>query len=1101
METQESTLSTIWLNSLGELLRGHDYSEAFTLADFFPATPERVSLQFVALLGQKNLSKAESFLTQTSISPQRLPIGFSTLLRRVDLDLLGIATDATKQLRFSTALFCIELYLVKHPEDFRRAIENMSALASRALLHDRIDIGNACFDRMITLDSSPSGLLKSAEVALANRTRNSREALLELAQSFIRRALFQIPEDAYDSRIKAGSLLAVDERTFGQARELFLQVIRSCPSMTSRVVDTLLPLTEYKSYFREIVDFLIDIAPQQAAEIMLRLVRGYRVQRDSGFLEKAHRILDKVEYMGQQNSSQLAAAIVSVGKESENLEGYAQRLLNLEAPAAVFFDAIKLLISRQSKEFRLIEQLLDYVLLRHPDSRLEVLWGYGQLCHLAEVHKQPNLKEEYLERSFTLSNSAQEFLEHGVNASITNQLLFLKSNEPYLRNAPWHKEGEIDDVVLTLIATASSNQRRNALYLLLSDRDQFDTRRLIVWIRALFQSDLELTRRDVSQLQEMLPIIALPIQKEITDGLTKQKVQERFAIHHGAGAVANSLLHMSNNMVALLPSGIDRSKVWELIKRLEEEGIDPSELLTEDLFEDTLLRKRGKVSQKAPTKRVERHTRIEFPRKCALEKKTELKIQLTKTPPLKTRARKKLKIDVPPKVKKINVEINVTAPTFAMQERRKGMSMLLNNDSEEVTFTLIPVELGEQVIEVEFFYESVRVGYVLVKTHVSAEATMESSSNVLVMETPSEALKNAETLRVNSDRRVLHTTWFDKESKLSYTVYSPGVNESPEWETSRSDLQGDVRTYLQQLNEFLSQAVALGEPTDGEWDSILLNLQGIGANLFTTLIPSALAAQVHNWKKGSLVIVSTNEQWIPWELVYDGQDFWGKRFVIARLPRLSDRRNLSDGKRPESKRKTRQLKRVLNVVGGDIGLVEAKKASDLFGMLDSRVGVDVLLEQPISALNTALPKADVLHCTCHGHLDPHMLQVSKDRSLHTNLLPNTVQKLLLEPGSFVFANTCTSALPVLTFGRFSSFAWEFYRRGAGVFVGTLGAVPTAHAISFARLVYGELFNGTRKTTVGQALSLAKKAVAKERNLFWMLYCIYGDPDYALKISR
>src|SRR6185369_9490041 len=289
----------------------------------------------------------------------------------------------------------------------------------------------------------------------------------------------------------------------------------------------------------------------------------------------------------------------------------------------------------------------------------------------------------------------------------------------------------------------------------------------------------------------------------------------------------------------------------------------------------------------------------------------------------------------------------------------------------------------------------------------------------------------------------------------------------------------DVRTYLEQLNEFLSQAVIQAEPSDEEWDSILLNLQGIGGSLFTTLIPSPLATEVHNWKNGSLIIVSTNEQWIPWELVYDGQDFWGKRFVIARLPRLSDRRNVSDAKRPEGRRQTRQLKRVVNVVGGDIGVVEAKQASSLFSGVDSRVGVEVLLEQPISTLNTALPKADVLHCTCHGHLDPHMLQVSKDRSLTTNLLPQTVHKLLLEPGSFVFANTCTSALPVLTFGRFSSFAWEFYRRGAGAFVGTLGAVPTTHAISFAESIYRELFNRTRKTTVGEALSLAKNTVANK----------------------
>src|SRR6185369_5939633 len=409
-------------------------------------------------------------------------------------------------------------------------------------------------------------LLQYAEVALANRTRNSRESLFELAQSLINRALPQIPDDAYESRLKAGSLLAVDVRTFGHARELFLQMINSCSSVTSRVADTLLSLIEYKPYYSEIVKFLIDIAPERVPEITLRLVSGYKLQRNQALLDKARSILNDDDSFRELNSSQLAQAILSVGSESQHFERYAQRLLNLEAPPEVFFNAIELLISRKSKDFGLIVQLLEYLLLRHPNSRLRVLKGYGQLCNLAEGNEAIHLKKEYLERAITLSDGVQEFLEHAVNVSLTNQLSFLKSNESRLTKASWHRDGEIDKAVLTLIASARSYERRKALYFFLSDHDQLDTHRLIVWIRALFQSDLKLTRQDVSQAQEMLSTVASSIQKEITDGLAKQEVRERIADREVMHFYADSDLHYVANIASHLDIIEMRREILETLR-------------------------------------------------------------------------------------------------------------------------------------------------------------------------------------------------------------------------------------------------------------------------------------------------------------------------------------------------------------------------------------------------------------------------------------------------------------------------------------------------------------------------------------------------------
>ena len=121
------------------------------------------------------------------------------------------------------------------------------------------------------------------------------------------------------------------------------------------------------------------------------------------------------------------------------------------------------------------------------------------------------------------------------------------------------------------------------------------------------------------------------------------------------------------------------------------------------------------------------------------------------------------------------------------------------------------------------------------------------------------------------------------------------------------------------------------------------------------------------------------------------------------------------------------------------------------------------------------------------------------RPVARNLLPDTVRVLELRPGSLVFANACASSAPVLTFGRFTTFGWEFYRHGAATFVGTLGPVPISYAVDFAAAVYAELFRASGSVTIGQALAAARQAAAPRHNLFWLLYCLYGDPDLRLDL--
>jgi hypothetical protein len=493
---------------------------------------------------------------------------------------------------------------------------------------------------------------------------------------------------------------------------------------------------------------------------------------------------------------------------------------------------------------------------------------------------------------------------------------------------------------------------------------------------------------------------------------------------------------------------------------------------------------------------IERHTRIEFPSECVLEQKVDLKIQLTQEIPEFTRVLEKILLTVGLNTKQVELSVKVTAPAFAIRPYQQQLTVPVKGDSNEVIFTLVPLERGEQVIEIEFFRGATRVGYVIVQTYVSFYWYREKSPKVLSMEDPIDGLKNLESMTVNPDKHTLNVTWIERESKLLYTIFP--ANRLGEWEKTIPNIQQQIEDDLRSLNAFLTEVVQQGNPSDERWESICFNLQSVGANLFEMLIPSEVAKKVRDWKIGSPVIISTNEQWIPWELMYDGEDFWGKKFIIARSPRLSDSQDLPDKNRPESKGK-RQIKRIVNIVGGDVPSSEAERATHLFSNLLPPEAVHLLAKQPISSLVKAIPGTDALHFTCHGHLEPHLLQIAgdKNKTRIENLLPETILRLPLEPGSLVFANACASTVPVLTFGKFSSFGWKFYQRGADAFIGTLGAVPVKYAVNFAEIVYRELFNPDEKITIGQAVAKAKEVAANERNLFWLLYCIYGDPDFSI----
>ena len=86
--------------------------------------------------------------------------------------------------------------------------------------------------------------------------------------------------------------------------------------------------------------------------------------------------------------------------------------------------------------------------------------------------------------------------------------------------------------------------------------------------------------------------------------------------------------------------------------------------------------------------------------------------------PAQTRVLQKVSITTDIEAEEIKLNVHITAPSFFMPQKYKSLLLPVNGDSEEIIFKLVPVDLGRQVVEIEFFHECIRVGYALVETNV-----------------------------------------------------------------------------------------------------------------------------------------------------------------------------------------------------------------------------------------------------------------------------------------------------------------------------------------------------------------------------------------------
>jgi hypothetical protein len=202
---------------------------------------------------------------------------------------------------------------------------------------------------------------------------------------------------------------------------------------------------------------------------------------------------------------------------------------------------------------------------------------------------------------------------------------------------------------------------------------------------------------------------------------------------------------------------------------------------------------------------------------------------------------------------------------------------------------------------------------------------------------------------------------------------------------------------------------------------------------------------------------------------------------------------------------TLDIKQIINVVGGGLDEKKGVKqgAQKLFDRMQG-VKVTLLVEESIADLHRATTandsEADLIHFTCHGYVDPPMLQIAEDKTEFQNLILDSITKLRIKPGCFIFANACYSNSVIDIYKSMTSFGWKFYENGADIYLGTLAEVADTEALKFAEAVYQELISNN--STIGQAVySVKNKEAATRKNINWLMYSVYGNPNTRLTFKK
>jgi hypothetical protein len=277
------------------------------------------------------------------------------------------------------------------------------------------------------------------------------------------------------------------------------------------------------------------------------------------------------------------------------------------------------------------------------------------------------------------------------------------------------------------------------------------------------------------------------------------------------------------------------------------------------------------------------------------------------------------------------------------------------------------------------------------------------------------------------------------------------------------------------------------------------DLSSLGQLIYTMFLPVPIQKHLETIKEP--VILKTNDNEIPWELLHDDNNFLCLKVPIGR--RLRSREV------PRSNRVTESDSiRILFIANPTDDLEGAEEEVDyIIKNLDPSIQVDIL--KGSQATNTSVLSAfrsgkyDIIHYS--GHAEFNIDQPDESALICANRRKIYAQEIkrILSGKPLVFLNACGSGREKIceegesyTGSDTEGLASSFILGGALSIIGSSWPLPDISAGILASEFYKLMLSGD---SIGSALHKARMHLKNERpdDINWMAFILYGDPTLKL----
>jgi len=352
------------------------------------------------------------------------------------------------------------------------------------------------------------------------------------------------------------------------------------------------------------------------------------------------------------------------------------------------------------------------------------------------------------------------------------------------------------------------------------------------------------------------------------------------------------------------------------------------------------------------------------------------------------------------------------------------------------------------------------------------------------------------------EQKPLVLEMFTVDSFLNMSAFEPLEFASTLRHFSQVKISSDhIVKLCDDMFSVLNKPRTSGEPDEGPLNS----LKKTGELLWDQLLTLPVKQRLKNSQPGDLLLLMDEELInIPWELLYDGEEFLCLKFNIGRLLRTKQRGSPPNYRNVSSK--LRML--ILADPTGDLhsAYEEGVSIRNTFDNRRQKLSID-LKTTGIDTLfvKKNLGEYDIVHyaghCECDKKHPDNSGWILSDATLTSRDIL-TMGETFRMP-SLVFSNSCQSAQAQKKIlirdyqERTYSLASAFLFSGVRHYIGAVWRIQDHVSLVFATEFYHVLRRGR---SVGEAIRLSRIKLVKAygmQSFFWASYLLYGAPGFVL----